>query len=593
LILLHRKVPAWTTIVLCTAVAAAYSPSVLQVFNLLADYDALALKSEHFFFHNEAVHLLSIARPVAALLSNLPVLPVESPQDFRWVHAFSLMTLCVVGVQMVTSCIVRLHTTAWDAIAVSLAVFLGLAFVYAVLESTAWTPHLLTTFIAFAAYATLSRSNVKVLSFLSPAARRDYRVLARQSVSYFLQRPVWQACLIYQVAFYTYPPFALLMTVFPVIAVLFSRAPLVYRNLIALRDVLFVAVNLALYSLTTSLIYLPVVRLFTAKGSGGATAYESEYVATLYAGHQFLYNTSLSAIARRLGHLATVSADLWFLPQTRMHIVVAIAVLLALGIVAMRRARDAGMPEAASWVSSRAIAILIPPVCFIMAASPILLSAGGFVAYRTSVAATAVVAIIFVFAVRRLVGSAVWLTGRTSAVARAEGVATALTVCAAFAATTYANFALMRLGTNEYAYFTRVVRQAIDDKSRAIVLIDPRPWIGAQGYNMWPVADRQGRPVPPLELACFSSYCMQTGSIVRVIAAQLGVSGNAFELLVARNDDPVPGLTCEMLDAPTPSYPPNATRRSIELIDRYRNLTPRTCVTESLAWHDLGLHLRP
>lgn len=327
---MQRGRPGRAFLVFAVAIAVAYSPGVLNVFSILADFDALALKREHFFFHNEAVHLLSIARPVAALLSNLPVPFVQSPEDFRWFHLFSLLTVWVLGWQMISTCIVRLYTSVWDAAAVTLATFLGLAFIYAVLESTAWAPHLFTTFLAFWAYSVLSRSNVRALSFPGYVARREYRALFGQLMAYCFERPVWIACLIYQCAFYSYPPFALLVVLFPVIVVLFSRAPVAYRLLIAVRDVLFVGANLVFFFLSTALIYLPLVRLFTAKGSGAANAYDSEYVANLYAGHQFAYNTDVSVVARRLGHLLTVSGDLWFLPQTHWHLVTATVFLLAL-----------------------------------------------------------------------------------------------------------------------------------------------------------------------------------------------------------------------------------------------------------------------
>jgi hypothetical protein len=168
----------------------------------------------------------------------------------------------------------------------------------------------------------------------------------------------------------------------------------------------------------------------------------------------------------------------------------------------------------------------------------------------------------------------------------------AFAVGAAFAANAYANYSVTRLGRNEFAYFTHIVRQAMDNKSKAIVLIDPRPWSGAQGYNNWPIVDERGRAVPPFELGCFSSFCMQTGAIVRVIAAELGLPARDFELVLTRGDDPVPGLTCAMLEGPVASYPPNASARSIELVNRYRSFAPLTCVTASTVWHDLGLDLR-
>src|SRR5262249_48819129 len=188
--------------------------------------------------------------------------------------------------------------------------------------------------------------------------------------------------------------------------------------------------------------------------------------------------------------------------------------------------------------------------CFVMAASPVLASAGGFLGYRTNVATTAELAIIFVFATRTIAESLWSAIGKSSsAVARAGDLAGGLVVAVAFTANVYANYAVMRLGTNEYAYFTGIVRQAIVDKSKAIVVIDPRPWHGPQDYNRWPLVDEQGRAVPPLELGCFSSFCMLTGGIVRVIAAKLGLPDKSFELVLTRGDDPAAGLTCEMLQA--------------------------------------------
>lgn len=586
------RIPAWAILVFVAAIFVAYSPSVLTVFQILADFDALALKEHHLFFHNEAVHLVTIARPVAALLSNLPVVPVQSPGDFRWVHLFSILTVCVLGWQLIGNCITRLHVGALDAVAVALAVFLGLAIVYAVLESVAWAPHLFTALLAFWAYSILGSSNPLTVTFLGHLVRRDYRDLVDQVFAYCRSRPVWGACLIYQVAFYTYPPYALLVVVFPVVAVLFSRAPAAYRNLVAIRDVIFIAGNVVIYSLSTMLIYLPIVRLFTAKGSGVAGAYESEFVENLYAGHQYAYNTDMWALLRRLGNLLTVSGDLWLLPQTHMHVVT--AVVLVLGLAAARWGRIAAevRPLAARGYGA-AIAAGVLVVCFVMAASPVLASAGGFLGYRTSVGTTAVAAITFIFAMRTLAELLWSAIGKPpGSVARAGNMAVALVVSMAFAANAYANYSLMKLGTNEYAYFSGIVRQAIADNAKGIVLIDPRPWRGAQDYNHWPIADQQGRAVPPFELGCFSSYCRLTGGIVRVIARDLGVSDKSFDLLVTRGDDPVPGLTCEMLKPSTPGYPANVSKQAIAIIDRYRALTPLSCHRITMDWHDLGIDLK-
>ena len=65
---LSKKVPTWVFAVFVAAIAVAYCPNVVRVFNILDDYDVLLFKSEHFYLpHLETEHLLSIARPIAAL----------------------------------------------------------------------------------------------------------------------------------------------------------------------------------------------------------------------------------------------------------------------------------------------------------------------------------------------------------------------------------------------------------------------------------------------------------------------------------------------------------------------------------------------
>jgi hypothetical protein len=553
---------------------------VLQIFSLQDDYDVLTYRDIHFYFHNEAEHLLAIARPVAALLTNLPILPVQSLEDFRWVRIFSILTVCVLGAQMIWNFVVRLNVRPLDAVVLALVVFLGLAFVYAALVTTAWAPHLLTTFIAFGAYTLLGRSNTRCLSFLVLWRREDYRAMVRPLRSYLRLREVWLAGLVCQLAFYDYPPFALLLTVFPMVGVLFSQAPRAYRTLIACRDVAFIAANIAIYSLSTALVYLPVVRLFTAKGSGTAAAYESELTATLYANHQFKYGFDIGSMLKRLGELTVTSGDLWLLPQYRMHILAASVVLVAVAAANLVRRPAGTRLLLGSWASEGTVVLPVASACFAMAASPVLAAAGGFVAYRTTVAPTALAAIVFVFALRSLLALFS---------ARAADAAMVLTAGLAFASNLDANIAVMHLGRNEYAYFAGVVREAIADKSKTIVVIDPRPMGGPEMYNRSPIYDQQGRAVPAHDLGCFSSYCLQTGTIISVIAARLGLAKDAFTVFVPRGDVPVPGLTCAMLNGPTPAYPPNAAKQEIAAIDQIRARPPVTCVTLDLAWHDLGV----
>jgi hypothetical protein len=599
------KVPLWATFCLGIVLATAYSPNIIEVYNLLDDYDVLYFKqkNEHYFFHLETVHLFSVARPLAALLTNLPLLAIQSADDFRWFRLFALVTAIGAGTLLMANCIARLRVHALDAVALAISIFSGFAFIYAILDATAWVPHLLTTLVTCAAYTFLGRSNLQALPLLDRLRQRNRRAFLRQAAEYFTSRNVVLACLIYQLALFDYPPYALLLAIFPVIGILFSRAPRPYRMLIAWRDTAFLAASLVVYTISANFLYLPFVRLFTLKGTGRPEAYENEFVAKLYAGHQYIYNFDIALIWYRLENLLQIAGNLWVVPQSRMYMLTATVIMLAL-IVANARRLGGRMPDQATpedgesrdrlqfggWTSEGTSAVALILACLVMASSPVLASIGGFIQYRTSVAPTAIAAIVFAFAVRVLVELAWKTMGSPTANLRLAGNL-AMVVVALFACGSnfYWNRLIATLGRHETAYFSRIVDEAIANGSKTIMLIDSRPF----GGSVSEVYDEKGRWLPPNELSCFASYCMQTGAIVRVLAARRGLSYDAFEILIPRGDSPVPGLTCDMLTAPKPFYPAAASPRSIGAINYFRTLTPMTCVMVSMAWHDLSWEGRP
>jgi hypothetical protein len=150
----------------------------------------------------------------------------------------------------------------------------------------------------------------------------------------------------------------------------------------------------------------------------------------------------------------------------------------------------------------------------------------------------------------------------------------------------YANYLTMRLSRNELAYFKGIARQAIDNGSKAIVLIDPRPFSLPEDIVV--AYDQTGRAVPPYELGCLSGVCLQSGAILHVAAAELGHRMDVFDVHPIRHDEPTPGITCERLTAATPSYR-GLSERTISLVRFLRSQAPITCVTYSLAWRNLEL----
>src|SRR5579871_3747811 len=99
-----RAAPVWTIVAFAAAVGFAYSPGIVSPAAIHGNYEALVERS-HGLFHSDAARMIEFARPVSALLSNLPLLPLEQMSDFGWVRAFSVLTVCVSGALMIGICI--------------------------------------------------------------------------------------------------------------------------------------------------------------------------------------------------------------------------------------------------------------------------------------------------------------------------------------------------------------------------------------------------------------------------------------------------------------------------------------------------------
>ena len=573
------QVPTWVFGLFVAAIAIAFWPNIVQVGGIHGDYETLYFKSSGMGMVDQ---YLAIGRPVAAVIANLTMWPLQSLADFRWVRLFSVLTACLLGLQMLAICIVVLRTRKTDAITIAIAAFFVPPFIYSILQPAAWAPHLVTMVIAQSAYLVLSRSNFQAVPFAILIGRREWRAVARHCLDYAGSRPVWLGFLIFQLALYDYPPNAMILVLFPVIAVLFSPTPWAYRMLIAVRDLCFVGAALVVYSVSAKLIYYPLVRPFVYWNSEAwRLANVGKADVNTAANYDYKFNIDVGEMLARLGRLAKVAGDIWFLPQSQFYVVTGAVVLLAIAVGAFAVLRSRQMLKSVT-------VLLVPVVCFLAAAVPVLVAGGGFITYRTIPAPIAITAIVFVFAVGSLARSLWRLVGDPHrAAARIGDAAMALAICAALAANLYANYVTMRLTTNELAYFKDIVRTAAANRSRAIIFIDPRP-ITLPEENPQ-IYDQHGRPVPPFELGCLSGYCEQSGAIVRIAAEEVGLPRESFNVLVIRNGKPVSGVTCDTLMAPDPVYPPQASERTIWFVNFYRSQKPFTCVPYSLAdWHDLG-----
>jgi hypothetical protein len=74
------------------------------------------------------------------------------------------------------------------------------------------------------------------------------------------------------------------------------------------------------------------------------------------------------------------------------------------------------------------------------------------------------------------------------------------------------------------------------------------------------------------------------------VAQRLGYPADRFQVFSLRDGNPVPGLTCEMLTAPTLTYPRGASTEAVLAVKFFRKFEPLECVTYSLVWRDLSIH---
>jgi hypothetical protein len=591
------KVPLWTAALFVLGLVVVFSPNLIWVSGIHGDYETIYFKSAG---QGMIDQLLAIGRPVAAIFNDLTILPMQSVSSIRWIRMFSLLTACVLGMQMLTICIAVLRTRKVDALAICLVTVLVPPLIYSILQPAAWAPHLVTLLFALAAYLVLSQSNLQLLSFVALVRERQWHALPRQAWAYACSRPVWAGALIYLLALYDYPPNAMILVLFPVVAVLFSQTPRIYRLLIAARDIAFVGLALVLYGVSAKLIYFPLVSPFVYWNSEAWRQAQLAANARTAANYEYKINTDIGAILERVGNLMKLAGDVWFLPQTRIYLIALVLILLAMGAVfllAMLRPGERGedgTPERTFrvWLLHAVAAGLVPAICFVAAAAPVVVAGGGFITYRTIPAPIAIAAVVVLWSAGSLVATGWRLVGGSRrAASLARSAAMLLTVAAALAANFYANYATMTLARNELAYFKQIVREASREKSRAIILVDPRPSTLPEENPQ--IFDQHGRSVPPYELGCLSGYCQQTGAIVRVAAAELGLPQDAFDVFIVRDDQPVPGISCALLASDTPTDKAGASEKVRWYVNFYRNLRPFTCKTYSLAWHDLALNPAP
>ncbi len=586
-IAVNRATPQWLFWAFAIAMVIAYLGSTFAVYGVHGDYDSFTGRNpDSPFYFVEAWQLLSVARPVAVWVSNIPLYPMSGIEDFPWARLFGMLALCVIGIHMISICVSRLRVRPFDALALAIVAFLAPAFAVSIMNIAAWGPYQTAVWFAFCAYSFLSVSNKQLFLFSSYATARQYRGVIRHVWHYITRWHFGLAFLFFQIAMYDYPSNALFFCLLPAIALLFSQSPFLYRALIACRDIVFLGANLVIYFLTTKLIYFPILKANYPVRVFPDTGYTSYY--------RFELQRDPLAFLARLSEQLRVGGNLWFLPQSHVYIAVAMIVLGGLWLAQSRfvpsstnfGSQLARLKIKSAW-SEGAFIVGIVAICYFVSGSPILLSIGGIVDYRTIAAPTALTAVIFLFMIGGIaeilevrvpsLNALPWSLPRIAIIA---------VLISAVGITADHIRMTVRLSVNEFAYVTSLIRHAAETDHRTLVILDQRDVFPP---NDLPVAyDQKQRAIMPYQLGCFSSYCFSQPEIYAIARRQLGYANTRIAINIFRGDE-AQGLTCASFAAPDSAIPPALSAETTDKIKEIQKRGGVDCVPFDLVWHDIAL----
>ncbi|HVA14958.1 MAG TPA: hypothetical protein VNF99_17055 [Stellaceae bacterium] len=576
-------VPLWTYLVFVVAMVAAYVGTTFGVYGVHGDYDTfLGRSTASPFWFVEEWQLLSVARPVAVWVSNIPLYPMTGIADFPWARAFGIGTLCLIGLQMIAICVRYLRIRPFDALALAVVTFAVPAFSDSIMNIAAWGPYQTTVCFAFIAYAFLSRTNGQAMLFRVYATLAQYRSFGGHLSRYIARWPFVLACFFFQVALYDYPSNALVICLFPVIGLLFSGDRFPRRALVACRDIVFIGANLAFYFLATKLIYFPILRATYPVRVFPTTGFTSYY--------RFELQHDPLALLSRLGELLRVAGNLWFLPQSNAFAVVGLMLAATLWMANTAVSdRTGGLTRLrfGSLRSEATLVVIVAVICYLVSAAPILLSIGGFVDYRTIAPPTALTGVVAVYALAGIVE----VTERRFRLfdrmrwSRSQ-IAVAALLLSAIGTTAYHVHLTVRLALNEFAYIESLIRNAVEDGAKSLVILDWRPFFPPNDLRV--AYDLRHRAVPPYEMGCFSSYCFSQAAIYGYARQRLGYADERIDINIFRGDD-ARGLTCTLFtghDAKIPAGLSDETKAKIAAIRKHG---PVACVPFQPAWRDVDL----
>ena len=558
-------------------ILVAYFPFVSNKFTL-------GLYDSHFMYTNindppglffrEAIHLISIARPIPAAFTNITFWSlIRDLSDLRLHSWFRMFTLIMLGWQFIYISKHYLKFSSTQAVACSLCIFVIPSFHYAVINPTGYVPFLVTIFLMNLSYIYISKKDPRfiIILFYSTSSNGNERFI-RKYVEYLTSKPVLLFLCYFLLAMYDYPPNALLIFVYPVARLLFAPIPYFLRVAFALRDIVLFSAAMIIYFLATKLIYFPVVKIVFALKTY-REGDQPEYIFGLIKNPWVIFD--------RFFDVMRVAGDLWLFPQAGLRYVYLMILAVALFVIAIRAAVTAGaslnsqatadgvkrfdrdMFRSTQWraesrpsFSSRlheiqdnhAVVLALTAVIFVLTAVPIILPSGGFIDYRTIVAPTATAAMLFAYLICILLREVSGQITRLSPLHNSQRLRQVVLgggLLSLIAFVNYEQSITVELAKRELAYIHGHVRAALSVGAKTIIMVDPRATLNPRELKV--TADRDAKPTMPYIFGCYSIICSPSIHIFKYSLQEMGLPFTALEVEVLRGEA-FAGVKCEMFD---------------------------------------------
>ena len=358
----------WRIVFFITLLFFTYFPVFIIEFGIHNDYSAWDYDNSNCCLgYPESTHLLAVGRPLGALLLNIQFLFFDSVSDFAPARFLSFGFILASAGLMHYYLTKRLLLAQGWALALVFCIFTLPSSQLYIIWVTNFIPGSFNVFLA-------------CLSYLIMDTVWRNRSLPQKTVANIVG--IITASLIFTISLFIYPPTALFFLVFTFANVLFSKISLwATTRLRVAIDVLFCSFYMAVYFILIRFVYFPLLSYYDS--DFGA------YLASINKSYEFSITSDFSSKIQLLFLITRTALNGWNTKVDNDFSTEVFLLLLAMGVVltffhfftfqtSLNKSQPLRQKFSLVLQGVAACSLLL-----ILSISSLLISAGGFVAYRT------------------------------------------------------------------------------------------------------------------------------------------------------------------------------------------------------------------